>query len=131
MDEFQMASPDPQLTGASPLPFSADAPEISATDSSKRFPRPWGPWATIGWTLLCVAAMFGGQIFGSIVFLILRIAVTGNPKIDDLGTNGNLLALATLFSTLAIVGLVAFLIWIRRYPLRATWRFVGRRHDPC
>ena len=51
-------------------------------------------------------------------FLALRTAVTGSPKIDDIDTNGNLLALATLFSTSATVGLIALLIVVRRYPVR-------------
>ena len=55
---------------------------------------------------------------GVIIFLALRTAVTGSPKIDDIDTNGNLLALATLFSTSATVGLIALLIVVRRYPVR-------------
>ena len=39
-------------------------------------------------------------------------------KVDDIGTNGNLLAFASLLSTPSTVGLCILFIWIRGYPIR-------------
>ncbi len=102
------------------VPPSEPTGELEFTTPEKPVlpPRPWGPWATIGWTLFCVVTMLAAQIAGAIVFVLCRSAITGSPKFDDLGTNGNLLALATLFSTLSTVVLIALLVWLRRYPIR-------------
>jgi uncharacterized protein len=81
-------------------------------------PRPWGPWATIGWTVICILVMFGAQIAALIIFILLRAVTSGSTKIDDLANNGNVIALATLLSTLTTIGLVAILIRTRRYPIR-------------
>ena len=40
--------------------------EFSTSEKPVLLPRPWGPWATIGWTLLCIVVMFAAQIFGLI-----------------------------------------------------------------
>jgi len=102
------------------LPASrpSEEPEFSGQSPSVKAPGLWGPWATIGWTLLCVVVMLAAQVVGLLTFVVLRIATNASPKFDDLATNGNVLALATLFSTPASVGLIAFLIRVRRYPIR-------------
>ena len=53
-----------------------------------------------------------------ILFVLFRSVTTGSLKVDDIGTNGNILAFATLLSTLATVGLVALFVRLRRYPIR-------------
>ena len=57
--------------------IEADAPEISpwsapiadseiaTTEALESLPCLWGPWATIGWTLLCIVVLFGAQIIGA------------------------------------------------------------------
>ena len=92
--------------------------EFSTAQKPVMPPRPWGPWETIGWTLLCIVLMFGAQLAVLIMFVIFRIVTTASPRFDDLVTNGNMIALATLLSTSVLVGLIALLIRIRRYPLR-------------
>jgi membrane protease YdiL (CAAX protease family) len=62
--------------------------------------------------------MFAMQIGVLIIFGVGRLATNRNPRLDDLGTNGNVLALATLASTPAVVGLIALLVRARRYPIR-------------
>lgn len=80
--------------------------------------RPWGPWATVGWTLLCLIVMFGGQIGVFLVFIGIRLAQNPNVNLSDAATNGNLLATATIGSTVPLVGLVGFLVWIRGCRIR-------------
>ena len=98
-------------------------------------PRPWGPWASVGWTLLCLAVLVVAQIAVLIVFAVVRVAQSPAIKPDDLNaigkdlaTNGNLLSAATLASTPAVVGLVALLIRIRHYPLRKYLALTGQPH---
>jgi membrane protease YdiL (CAAX protease family) len=87
--------------------------------------RPWGPWATVGWTLLCLAVLVITQILVLIIFVVVRM-VQGPPVDRDnldsvlagLPTNGNLLAAATLASTPAMIGLVVLLVRIKRHPIR-------------
>ena len=49
---------------------------------------------------------------------VFRFVTTTNPKFDDLAFNGNVVALATLLSTSAAIGLIALLAYLRRYPIR-------------
>jgi uncharacterized protein len=111
-------SPDPAFPEIAPSSELSVDLEFSALEKPVLLPRLWGPWATIGWTLLCIMTLFAAQIAGAIIFVLCRSAITGSLTFDDLGTNGNLLALATLFSTLATVGLIALLVWLRGYPIR-------------
>jgi membrane protease YdiL (CAAX protease family) len=118
MSEMPELSVDPEI----PLISSSGDPvvgtEFSAPAQPKSGARPWGPWATISWTLLCICVLFAAQIAAAIFFALFRVATTGNMKVDDLGTNGNLIALATVFSTSATIGLIALLVYIRGYAYR-------------
>jgi uncharacterized protein len=111
-------SVDPELPELSPWLAPTVDEESFTPPKPARAVGPWGPWATIGWTLLCVVVLFLAQLIGAIIFLLARSAATGNLKTDDLGTNGNLLAFATLLSTPATVGLIGLLVWLRGYPIR-------------
>ena len=71
--------------------------------------RPWGPWATIGWTLLCIVVVIRRSARRCDHLRVVRAVATGSLKVDDLVTNGNLMAFATLLSTPATVGLIALL----------------------
>jgi uncharacterized protein len=81
-------------------------------------PRPWGPWATLGLTLLCAVLLFAIQVAVLLVFMLIRVARGAEPKFDDVASNGNVVAVGTMASTAAIVGLVALLVHLRRYPIR-------------
>jgi membrane protease YdiL (CAAX protease family) len=77
----------------------------------------------VGWTLLCLAALAIAQVAVLIVFAVVRVAQApaikpdGVGGLEELATNGNLLATATLASTVAVLGLVVLLVRIRRYPV--------------
>jgi uncharacterized protein len=109
---------DPPTCEIMPPWESAEDPELSVSEQPPSPPRLWGPWATTGWTLLIIVVMFAAQIAGLIIFVVFRIVTTSSAKFDDLATNGNVMTLATLLSTPAIVGLVVLLIRVRRYPTR-------------
>jgi uncharacterized protein len=118
MNESQADSPDPELAEVSPWsPPAADLESI-APQPPIRPPGLWGPWATIGWTLLCIVVLFVAQIAAGIIFVLAKTAATGKLQTAGLESDGNLVAFATLFSTPATVGLVALLIWLRGYPIR-------------
>lgn len=91
---------------------------VSALGEPEAGPGPWGPWATLGWTLLCAALMFATQLAVVLVFIAIRLARGAEPKFDDLLSNGNVVSVGTLASTAAIVGFVALLAHLRRYPIR-------------
>jgi membrane protease YdiL (CAAX protease family) len=119
--------PDPSGGARSSDPTWEEASLTPALPVSA--PRPWGPWATIGWTALLVAVMFAVQIAVLIGFVVVRRASHPAARIDDLPMNGNLLATAALLSVPALIGLVALLIAYRRYPIRdylaLTWPPAG------
>jgi len=116
--EFQIDPSDAQPLEIEPAPCPTEDPELSVTLKPAQFGRPWGPWATIGWTLLCIVAIIAGQIVAFLIFLVVRLATNPNARFNDLLSNGNVLALGTLVNTLTVVGLVALLVRVRRYPVR-------------
>jgi membrane protease YdiL (CAAX protease family) len=81
-------------------------------------PRPWGPWATIGWTVLAIVVWVAIQIGVAIVYVAVRMVRDPKTDMSALATDGTLLGLATLVSTPAILGLVAFLIRVRGFTIR-------------
>ena len=109
VSEFQTNPQDAQPLDIEPAPCPTEDPEFAGDCQAGRIPRPWGPWATIGWTLLCIVVILAGQIAVLIIFVMVRLATNRNPRIDDLLTNGNVLALSTLANTLTVVGLIALL----------------------
>jgi len=116
--EFQIDPSDAQPLEIEPAPCPTEDPELSVTLKPAQFGRPWGPWATIGWTLLCIVGIIAGQIVAFLVFLVIRLATNPNARFDDLLANGNVLALGSLVNTLTVVGLVTLLVRVRRYPVR-------------
>jgi len=105
--------PEVELPSGTYVDVAASMPSSAASS-----PRLWGPWATIGWTLLCIVVMFVAQFAAFIIFIVFRTATNPSTRFDDLISNGNLWTLATLLSTPAAVGFVALLVRWRRYPIR-------------
>jgi uncharacterized protein len=118
MNELQPDPVDPAMAELSPWSAPTVDGEIYMPPQPVKEGRPWGPWATIGWTLLCIVVLFGVQLVAAIIFMLATAAASGNLKVDDLATNGNLLSFATLLSTPATLGLIALLVWVRHYPFR-------------
>jgi uncharacterized protein len=80
--------------------------------------RPWGPWATVGWTLLSLVVLFGVQFAVLVIFMLVQLSVGSDAKLEELSYNGNFLAACTFASTPAIIGLVTLLIWGRGCRIR-------------
>jgi hypothetical protein len=96
-----------------PATASGPAEDLSP---GKAFGRPWGIWATIGLTLLiglgCVLAQSAVVVAYLIPdFLRGRQAI---PTADEIGRDGLLLALATIFSAPVGAGLCALFARLRR-----------------
>ena len=118
MEQFRTTSELP-----SPEPVSAELVE----------PRPWGPWATLGWGLLAAVVWFSVQM--AIVVVFVAVAFARDPKQDmealsiELEHNGLLLSVATLLAAPAALAMCAGAAWLRRYPVLeylAVVRFSGR-----
>jgi CAAX protease family protein len=104
------------LTDADYFPPSA-AVEFAPSATSKARPRPWGPWATIGWTLLCLASMIAVQIGVLVAFMVAGAgSVTGN--LLEVTSSSLFLSTSTLTSTPIVIGLVAILVYARGCPIR-------------
>jgi uncharacterized protein len=114
MSELQTNPFDPPSSEIGPLGDVG----VSTLAQPEAGPQPWGPWATLGWTLLCALLLLAIQIGILLVFMVIRLARGGEPKFDDLASNGNVVTIGTLASTSAIVGVVALLTHFRRYPIR-------------
>jgi membrane protease YdiL (CAAX protease family) len=111
-----VASPDPAEGGEAPdRAGGAESPVILVPLSP---PRPWGPWATIGWTVLCIGVMIGVQIAVVIAFVTFRVVTNSRAKFEDLASDGNLIAVAALSSAPFVIGLIGLLIKIKRHRLR-------------
>lgn len=99
-------------------PVTADLP---AVPSPAPHPSVWGPWATTGFLFL----ILGGMLLVQLVTAFLWIAVTSlhSPsvlaQIEILQYDGDLLSVTTIAGTVAVLVLVAALVWLRRgVPLR-------------
>jgi len=82
--------------------------------------RPWGFWATLGWSLLIGVGWVATQVVVVLLFLG-AMAFTPNglgrpitSLLTDFG--GLLLSLSTIFAGATGVGLCALVAWLRKYP---------------
>jgi uncharacterized protein len=81
-------------------------------------PRPWGFWATVGWTLILIVAFVGVQlVVGIVVAVINRDIAALDP--EEISTNGMVLAMMTCFAAPVIVGLCVLFAFLRKqFPLK-------------
>jgi membrane protease YdiL (CAAX protease family) len=101
----------PPQINPQPPPFTQDN---GAPDAASATPEVWGPWATLGFTVLTaistiVAQGFAGAFFG------VYLAMSGQ-KLDPskLASNGLLLSLGTCAGAPVMVGFCWFFAWLRR-----------------
>jgi membrane protease YdiL (CAAX protease family) len=111
--DLPMESSEPPVNAGEPAALSPDQ-EVGAVVK----PRYWGPWATLGWTVVCVLVMLATQILATVLYLIPLILRNQPIHPEELSTQGNLIALAAVLSTVPAVGLVCLLVWVRGVPLR-------------
>src|SRR5262249_16688020 len=90
---------------------------------------PWGPWASLGWTVVCFVVFLIAQIVVTVVVVVVKLGGNPKPDLSALGPDGILIGLATLESTPPVVGLVLLLIWVRGVPVRDSlaWKWPPAR----
>jgi uncharacterized protein len=76
-------------------------------------PCVWGPWATIGWTLVCIVVLLVLQTITLVVFLAFHPGHDLGQTLRELNSDGNFQATATLVTTPCLIGLVALLVRLR------------------
>ncbi len=108
MTDATPLNPDQSRLVAEPSgpPVPEEAPMTAAA-------RPWGPWATIGWMLVTIAALIIVQIVVAIVFVVVQMSSGSRIRPEDFQTNGNLFASAALATAPVVIGLAALLIYLR------------------
>jgi membrane protease YdiL (CAAX protease family) len=118
--EFPADSSVPHSSDLGQPPDSNWAEASPTPEQPVPLPRPWGPWATIGWTIVCLLAMAVIQIIVLVIFVVFRLAQAPGStlKLDELAHDGNLFGLAGSTSLLGAVGLVILLVSVRRSPIR-------------
>ncbi len=72
---FENVAEEPSDGDLVPLQYGADCDSGQVASGKARAPRPWGAWATVGWTILCLVALFGVQIAVEIIFVVMQFAV--------------------------------------------------------
>ncbi len=77
---------------------------------------PWGPWATLGFTLVTIAAMAGVQLLAVLLYFAYRTAADLTTDLQTTATNGTFLSITTVATALVCLGLVALFAWIRKGP---------------
>ena len=79
-------------------------------------PRPWGFWATMGWTLVIAFAFIGAQLVAGIVIGLVNQDLGTREEID---TNGMVLAIITCLAAPVAVGLCVLFAFLRKqFPLK-------------
>ena len=73
----------------------------------------WGPWASIGWTVLAAVVLLGTQALVAIVYAVIRIAANPRFNTQELAADGRLMAVATLVSSPVVLGVIGLLIYVR------------------
>jgi len=104
---------DPPIGPDRPRAADPPGPSMALEKAPAGAPRPWGPWATIGWTALVAATMVGVQAATLVGFAAVRLARDPKADLAALAADGTVLAVATLLSTPAVVALVAILARVR------------------
>ena len=77
---------------------------------------------------MCLGVLFGAQIAVVIIFIVVHIALGSDVKPENLAKNGNVAAAGMLASTPMVIGLVALLVWVRRWRLREYLASIGPMH---
>lgn len=76
--------------------------------------RPWGVWATIGWSLLIVVGSLAAQIVVAIIAAVITTARGGKIDAGSFHSDWNILAMATSASGLVALALTVFFAWLRK-----------------
>lgn len=122
-DDGRMANDAvPAAGGPAPAPPTvlaapAAAPPSPSGRARARPGRPWGFWATLGWTALWIGLWFFMNVAAVTVVLVGLAVRDGNADLtaaaEDLGANGLLLSVICILQTPVLVALVVLVAWMR------------------
>ena len=95
------------------------APALDPLAPEKSAPSRWGFWGTILWSAPIVAAMVLSQTLGAVGFLRLWHSAYPQASIplDEIGSNGAVLAFSLAVSAPIVLAVVALVIRLSRVPL--------------
>jgi membrane protease YdiL (CAAX protease family) len=94
------------------IPEVPSPPPLLPADEIKA--RPWGTWATVGWTIVIMLAALAAQVIAMIVMAAVLAARGTKVDPQSIGSDGNFLAVATCGSGLAAIGLSLLFAAVRR-----------------
>lgn len=79
----------------------------------------WGPWATIGWGIVIAIAVSVAQAIAALAFIPWWNGTFPGQMLDlaSLQTNGPLLGVLTLVSTVVLVGIVLYAVKLSHVPV--------------
>ncbi len=98
-------------------PPATGADVTRSVTSSTTVARPWGPWATLAWTLICMSVITVVQIGVLIAFALVQTGFT-TKGLTEITNSSLFLSASTLTSTPVVLGLIAMLIYVRGCPIR-------------
>jgi CAAX protease family protein len=103
---------DPEPTAVPPL-----LPPESGAGSPYSEPacgRPWGFWATIGWTFLIMLGWFLAQAAVLLGYIAIKGGDSKSMSLEELDADGLLTSLGTISAALVGVGLCILFAWLRK-----------------
>jgi membrane protease YdiL (CAAX protease family) len=116
--DFSADPPDGDLGAIPEDPGPFAELDFSGPSDSPKPPRTWGPWATVGWSLLIAVVYLCVQLVVVVVAAQVTIASDPSANVAALASSGNVLAFGTLASTPVVVGLICLLARLRGYSVR-------------
>ena len=114
MSDLETNVPGDDSAEIVPAPVADPVDGVVETAETKKAPRPWGPWATLGWSLLLIVVMAVIQVVSLFAFVAAERLIKG-PGADVIAAtgSGDFVALETIASTPFVLGLTALLIVVR------------------
>jgi uncharacterized protein len=79
--------------------------------------KPWGPWATLGWTVVAIVLMTVVQIAVGIPYVVGMVLLGGKIDVNTLSHDGNFISTIIIATTIAVSGLVLLLCRVRHVPI--------------
>jgi membrane protease YdiL (CAAX protease family) len=97
----------------SPETFAPQAPFAVAQPAGTY----WGPWATLGWTVVAIIVMTIVQFAVGIHYVVGVMLLDQHADLSSLARNGNFVSTLTIANSAAITALVVLLCRVRQVPI--------------
>lgn len=91
-------------------------PQVLPAEESPADPQPWGFWATLGWAIVIGIGYTVVQMIAVFLFILTQggMDFVREQSLQQLLSNGKLVAIATLASAPVVVGLCILAAWLKR-----------------